>query len=298
MRGVFIIGKSGSSPRTWGTRAADQGWEAQPRFIPTHVGNTGPTRRSALGTAVHPHARGEHTNGGVKIYKNAGSSPRTWGTRDRQRSQEREPRFIPTHVGNTAALRSTPGPQPVHPHARGEHGLPQPTRSRRAGSSPRTWGTPHNHSLPTDHRRFIPTHVGNTSTRSAITTSTTVHPHARGEHRDSTLRDMYSSGSSPRTWGTLIQPRRKHRHKRFIPTHVGNTDRCGATHRPHPVHPHARGEHTERLDRLIVGRGSSPRTWGTRAGAGISPAGPRFIPTHVGNTHPVSDCSTKRIYSP
>ena len=33
---------------------------------------------------------------------------------------------------------------------------------------------------------------------------------------------------------------------RFIPTHVGNTSRCGTAGQQLPVHPHARGEHALR----------------------------------------------------
>ncbi len=72
------------------------------------------------------------------------------------------------------------------------------------------------------------------------------------------------SGSSPRPWGTLPSPRLGGPRERFIPTPVGNTSPCQRERRPRAVHPHARGEHADRL----------------------SQAGPhrRFIPTPVGNT--------------
>ena len=133
--------EAGSSPRTWGTRAAPLGTIAGRRFIPTHVGNT--VVQQALGHAsmVHPHARGEHaapTTNGVTA---SGSSPRTWGTHARHQFAAPYRRFIPTHVGNTCPLRRPGTPAPVHPHARGEHEFTASAMVLKDGSSPRTWGT-------------------------------------------------------------------------------------------------------------------------------------------------------------
>ena len=50
----------GSSPRTWETRFAHSVAGAYNRFIPTHVGNTPPSRSSRRQRSVHPHARGKH----------------------------------------------------------------------------------------------------------------------------------------------------------------------------------------------------------------------------------------------
>ena len=71
---------------------------------------------------------------------------------------------------------------------------------------------------------------------------------------------------------------------RFIPTGVGNTDIVVAPVAPVTVHPHGRGEHEHDQLGRRVGRGSSPRAWGTQAvnRAGVFPF--RFIPTGVGNT--------------
>ena len=71
------------------------------------------------------------------------------------------------------------------------------------GSSPRPWGT---HAvLPRgwQHRRFIPTPVGNTTFRITAIITGAVHPHARGEH--------------------TVEFRETVRQLRFIPTPVGNT---------------------------------------------------------------------------
>ena len=122
-----------SSPRTWGT---------------------GP------GCLAEPQAR-------------RGSSPRTWGTdtgprhrcrgRDRHRGRWRaRPRwFIPTHVGNRRQKLGTDAQSAGHPHVRGEQTSSVRPNIRRAGSSPRMWGTDCRTQSFTTVRQIIPTHVGN-----------------------------------------------------------------------------------------------------------------------------------------
>ena len=115
------------------------------RFIPTHVGNTHWRWRSRTSRAVHPHARGEHNYSGGPDARWAGSSPRTWGTHQGARDDQRKGRFIPTHVGNTVRCQPADDELAVHPHARGEHPSGRVHWASSVGSSPRTWGT---HALP------------------------------------------------------------------------------------------------------------------------------------------------------
>ena len=133
----------GSSPRTWGTRRTREGLTSQQRFIPTHVGNTPRRARRPSAKSVHPHARGEHDRLGRHVTADNGSSPRTWGTRGQGHDPERQIRFIPTHVGNTQNPCLSWRLMTVHPHARGEHSVVVPAYRPSTGSSPRTWGTPH-----------------------------------------------------------------------------------------------------------------------------------------------------------
>ena len=70
----------GSSPRVWGTRMPLAFDTKCPRFIPTRVGNTGAAVPTALLSAVHPHACGEHLFGTRSRLIDSGSSPRVWGT--------------------------------------------------------------------------------------------------------------------------------------------------------------------------------------------------------------------------
>ena len=214
----------------------------------------------------------------------AGSSPRTWGTHVAGLARQVARRFIPTHVGNTRTSRNGCGTYSVHPHARGEHRMAFGFPPIQCGSSPRTWGTQAPHRSRGVRPRFIPTHVGNTLASSPAWPASPVHPHARGEHLRVPLRIKRYCGSSPRTWGTPLQPPGRDAVTRFIPTHVGNT-RPGQGGRGYrAVHPHARGEHGLPSPQTRNQCGSSPRTWGTPVLAPPCGSRWRFIPTHVGNT--------------
>ncbi len=153
-----------------------------------------------------------------------------------------------------------------------------------AGSSPRMWGTPGHSTICRQFVRFIPTHVGNTSTNAGRPQGGAVHPHACGEHGQTHPEHLVMTGSSPRMWGTLEYGQHISGGIRFIPTHVGNTPTFFTCEARLPVHPHACGEHLGSIQVYKLDGGSSPRMWGTRRGDQSAPAAIRFIPTHVGNT--------------
>ncbi len=154
----------GSSPRMWGTRNRRPGEELCIRFIPTHVGNTSLQTDSHCYPAVHPHACGEHRTEEITQRVEDGSSPRMWGTPSEAGQGRLAQRFIPTHVGNTLNVSGSVCALAVHPHACGEHYTALDSVSSSTGSSPRMWGTRHEHPKNRLRPRFIPTHVGNTLT--------------------------------------------------------------------------------------------------------------------------------------
>ena len=133
--------------------------------------------------------------------------------------------------------------RPVHPHARGEHGITEAIQQMDSGSSPRPWGTPFVIGDGSDAGRFIPTPVGNTASNHWPRPSGPVHPHARGEHNIIPGSIPGSPGSSPRPWGTQASNQFIISHARFIPTPVGNTFPINSFPVSTAVHPHARGEH-------------------------------------------------------
>ena len=198
----WLIVASGSSPRTWGTAGIDGKEALLRRFIPTHVGNSCRAAGRTRTSPVHPHARGEQGSTGSLWFPFFGSSPRTWGTADPRDQRRLQRRFIPTHVGNSI-------------DAAGQ-------AAQDYGSSPRTWGTGNLVGVTLPHRRFIPTHVGNSRPPARADAIPTVHPHARGEQFATMNCTGWIAGSSPRTWGTVVDQLGLGVARRFIPTHVGN----------------------------------------------------------------------------
>ncbi len=153
----------------------------------------------------------------------------------------------------------------VHPHACGEHLPSGYCSSSASGSSPRMWGTRLGAADDPCACRFIPTHVGNTTSVFALPTTNTVHPHACGEHTSDITERASMSGSSPRMWGTQQGLAMGLAFIRFIPTHVGNTIHLPRNIWNVSVHPHACGEHQSESSSTCMRPGSSPRMWGTRS---------------------------------
>ena len=90
-----------------------------------------------------------------------GSSPRVWGTFEKNRQIQIGTRFIPTGVGNIYSSSLLSYPEPVHPHGCGEHLSKYISSLSVIGSSPRVWGTYEQRNGNRSSYRFIPTGVGN-----------------------------------------------------------------------------------------------------------------------------------------
>ncbi len=186
----------------WGTRLVLNLTLDDTRFIPTHVGNSCGGNVPWCGHSVHPHACGELFGNEDKGGDLTGSSPRMWGTLPPVFPWVGLHRFIPTHVGNSTGVCHGNRSNPVHPHACGELGMARMSRSGRAGSSPRMWGTHKFIIKCVLITRFIPTHVGNSKPFSNSVSFASVHPHACGELSRRRITMNYLHGSSPRMWGT------------------------------------------------------------------------------------------------
>ena len=259
----------GSPPRTWGIRATTGGsvfWGggSPPRTWGIQVSATDQPGHPRL---VHPHARGEYV---IRVSSLAlagvGSPPRTWGILASGPAcrPSVQPRFTPTHVGNTpmnadslvdvvlgspprtwgipvaSAGHSSYRPS-VHPHARGEYVQTVTSRHRRGPVHPHARGDDRSRpSRAGGGRRFTPTHVGTTVRTSRSTCRAGGSPprtwgppsgvgHGRplygspprtwGPCVASPNAQVWLSGSPPRTWGNLAHIDAKSH--RFTPTHVG-----------------------------------------------------------------------------
>jgi hypothetical protein len=109
-----------------------------PRVHPrAHAENTLAVSVSALPSAVHPRACGEHSLSGRCLIALHGSSPRMRRTLDDQNRDDMLLRFIPAHAENTRLQVVQWHASPVHPRACGEHSYVPPTPPPYNGSSPR-----------------------------------------------------------------------------------------------------------------------------------------------------------------
>ena len=187
---------------------------------------------------------------------------------------------------------------PVHPHGRGELTRRFLTSANRVGSSPRAWGTRAAKTAIMAIGRFIPTGVGNSRALFRVRPSAPVHPHGRGELSAWTPKTATRKGSSPRAWGTPNGLFQAALWWRFIPTGVGNSTGAMISAVTTAVHPHGRGELSDRSAASSGLVGSSPRAWGTRAHRPHAGVGQRFIPTGVGNSQEQKEPALRRAVHP
>ena len=235
------------------------------RFTPTCVGITPTIIVSLVGTAVHPHVRGDHHTVTVALSGYRGSPPRAWGSLSRADINRLNDRFTPTCVGITALVEQPMSSSPVHPHVRGDHvctAIPTPCM---VGSPPRAWGSPARTPDGLFAARFTPTCVGITLAPSVTSNGKPVHPHVRGDHGVCQLLATERIGSPPRAWGSRVERLARNHICRFTPTCVGITSRLSRLPGAPTVHPHVRGDH--RVGTMFLERvsGSPPRAWGSRS---------------------------------
>ena len=166
------------------------------------------------------------------------------------------------------------------------------------GSPPHAWGILLAPGRKGVCGRFTPTCVGNTGMRQAMTPTTPVHPHMRGEYTLPHLIWLNVNGSPPHAWGILSRPASLAIRWRFTPTCVGNTRYGVSLVLLPPVHPHMRGEYSP-LPCLPEGQGGSPpHAWGIPLARQPSHPCARFTPTCVGNTRGSRSTVKRRTVHP
>ncbi len=233
-------------------------------------------------TTVHPHVRGDDLHALHLRIVRIGSPPRAWGRRALLARLFSVGRFTPTCVGTTTRRRAEPRGTAVHPHVRGDDSFSFAWFFSTFGSPPRAWGRRCRLFGALALTRFTPTCVGTTRTCNASLTRRAVHPHVRGDDRQSAPATVARRGSPPRAWGrrgwgmpVLLANRftptcvgtTKHHHfsrkaRRFTPTCVGTTMLSAWCSSSAPVHPHVRGDDSMLHPAVQGVCGSPPRAWG------------------------------------
>ncbi len=194
------------------------------------------------------------------------------------------PRIIPTRVGTRSV-----GALPValcqdHPHACGDKGIVEAVGRNRLGSSPRVWGQGFNVCNVTSENRIIPTRVGTSDFCCAHKLVDQDHPHACGDKGRSSLKIPCRLGSSPRVWGQVLVEGCTMISIGIIPTRVGTSlKKLGRTIKALD-HPHACGDKSSFIEKIVTTMGSSPRVWGQVRSYQANIAKSGIIPTRVGTS--------------
>ena len=172
----------------------------------------------------------------------------------------------------------------VHPHVRGDDGLPW-VRSRPSfGPPPRAWGR-HGAGRRAERRqRSTPTCVGMTTCPAPSATAQAVHPHLRGDDAYRVWSFAGGFGPSPRAWGRRSLVTVQGVSQRSTPTCVGTTDAREPTASVMPVHPHVRGDDATVQTKTSTLNGPRPRAWGRARDTDDHADEERSTPTCVGTT--------------
>ena len=155
----------GSPPRAWGIRCL--------------------VSSMSLSCPVHPHVRGEYDGSIVVGGAFTGSPPRAWGILIGQRFQIQLRRFTPTCVGNTPKHPLSLAMEAVHPHVRGEYCTQEEEYMNNAGSPPRAWGILNRWLSKGAVFGSPPRAWGILRSQCILHISSKVHPHVRGEYKNS-----------------------------------------------------------------------------------------------------------------
>ena len=171
-----------------------------------------------------------------------------------------------------------------HPRIRGEHGRALIRHGGGWGSSPHTRGAPSANCSARRCKRIIPAYAGSTQRSSPSSGTSRDHPRIRGEHVDSSVRNLSSMGSSPHTRGAPPDGALVALQRGIIPAYAGSTrvfrDEEDATE----DHPRIRGEHSQHRGTAQSFGGSSPHTRGAPAQSAPAYVRARIIPAYAGST--------------
>ncbi len=171
-------------------------------------------------------------------------------------------RFTPTCVGTMMFGDMPANLIPVHPHVRGDNYFSNLHYKFLTGSPPRAWGQCVIEIIANKYLRFTPTCVGTIGNMVTPASVVTVHPHVRGDNRNTHCTPSPHNGSPPRAWGQYITIFVNHPTARFTPTCVGTMCNRARKIIIDSVHPHVRGDNVSSASNLKLLNGSPPRAWG------------------------------------
>ena len=148
------------SPRAWGWSALQRHTFRQAGVVPTRVGmvrwrTSGTARRTSC-----PHASGDSPERYGISGDGSMLSPREWGWSVMRGLPKLSRHVVPTRVGMVRRSKSTCGPPPRCPHARGDGPQEVDSLDRDVMLSPRVWGWSANRTATIMFHQVVPTRVG------------------------------------------------------------------------------------------------------------------------------------------
>ncbi len=234
--------------------------------------------------------RGEDAGAASTVRGGDGAPPRACGGRRSRASSITAMRSTPTCVGRTRRPSLSRPVRTEHPHVRGEDVVGVLYEPPLSGAPPRAWGGLRWQPRPVQPRRSTPTCVGRTPGSAPPPTSSTEHPHVRGEDLSSEVASTGDGGAPPRAWGGPASTRRATAPGRSTPTCVGRTTRGSMAAWSASEHPHVRGEEASPVKSTSAAGGAPPRAWGGLSQSARLPHLSRSTPTCVGRTGRAGRC--------
>ena len=195
----------GLSPRSRGSRRSPPPRRGPRGSIPALAGKPWRKPSPSLRVWVYPRARGEAPRGKVGDLSRQGLSPRSRGSRDELRADQRPPGSIPALAGKPVSRASMASSTRVYPRARGEAWTTAGGWRTTTGLSPRSRGSPAASVLQREGWGSIPALAGKPHCRDLLSRPGRVYPRARGEARAKRRSLTFPGGLSPRSRGSRRQ---------------------------------------------------------------------------------------------
>ena len=275
-------GRSGPSPLTRGSHAAEVLAVARRRSIPAHAGQPTVMGLLMVFAPVHPRSRGAASRPRRSPTRRRGPSPLTRGSHRQVLLTHAVLRSIPAHAGQPIPPEKLSARGRVHPRSRGAAAAVKTTSASTSGPSPLTRGSRGDFGGSTEDRGSIPAHAGQPAPRASGRPGEAVHPRSRGAADDSARVGFPIVGPSPLTRGSPLQDSQHGDCVRSIPAHAGQPSPPPPSAARARVHPRSRGAAGSAVTLATGETGPSPLTRGSLVWAGPARKLRGSIPAHAG----------------
>ncbi len=302
----------GPSPRSRGSRVAQEVAPAADGSIPAFTGEPGASPSAPMCGRVHPRVHGGAVATGTTPCGARGPSPRSRGSPTSSSSSPLRHGSIPAFTGEPGRMRGCTSAPWVHPRVHGGADGDIGVIPARHGPSPRSRGSRSRSTSCFGRSRSIPAFTGEPVVAGLREHLSAVHPRVHGGAFVLQLNSADGMGPSPRSRGSPFNGRRAQRRIRSIPAFTGEPCWRRTAAAQNAVHPRVHGGAGRALVRGFRRHGPSPRSRGSRVrderteqarrsipaftgeprARGRSPTGPRVHPRVHGGAAPVIGMQT------